>query len=155
MGQQLPPLQGYNQQQAEKIRLAYIRFLNTATPAELRVSRLDFGVQINSLERQLKRRLLVDHKYDLEDMFYDKYLIPTEKENKVDYIIKENLVGLGFLAIEQMTTTAQWLGIKSRAQSYELLFRCLFYDFKRSDEVKAYLKTIPFICPIKTESLVY
>ena len=135
---QLPPLSGYNQNQAIKIRKAYLRYLNTYGFTSQRVSRLDFGLHINLLEKQLNRIFITSEKYALEDMIYEKYLEPKNG----GYYIKPICIGYGVVAIDMLKTTDQWLDIHNRVQCFELLIRCIMYDFKRSQEFKEYLSTI-------------
>lgn len=151
----LPALTGYNQTLALKTRRAYIRYLNTFAFTEQPISRLDIGLHINLMEEQMHRIFTVSEKREIEDMIYDKYLeFKCSTKLPGAYYIKSKYIYLGLYAIDMFKTTEQWLEIKNRVQCFELMIRCIIYDFKHSKEFKYYLGHIlyrPRFYPFNTE----
>lgn len=142
----LPALSGYDRKTAEKIRLAYIRFINTYGFTKYPVSRLDIGLYIDEMELQLKRTFPTASKYQIEDMIYDTYLEAGENPltHRPCYYIKPSCIQYAVFPLERFTATKDWLSISNRVKCFELVMRCVIYDFKKSKPFKTLLKTMVY-----------
>ena len=152
----LPALSGYDRKTAEKIRLAYIRFINTYGFTKYPVSRLDVGLYIDEMEIQLKRTIPTANKHQIEDMIYDTYLEAGENllTHRPCYYLKSSCIQYAVFPLERFTTTKDWLDITNRVKCFELVIRCVIYDFKKSESFKNLLKTMVY-CPRIIDTGIY